>query len=381
MEFGFSVEQEELRRTVRDLLAKEAGPAPFRAALDASDHSPDALWQRVSDELGWCGICVPVSAGGLGLGMVELAIVQEEAGRALFGTPFFSTVCLATPLVAESGSGPVQENFLRGVATGGLCATAALIEPTGRWDAAGVEACATRSGDSWRLSGCKSFVTDAHLADEIVVLARTHPSEAPEDGLSLFLVPAELLVRPPEVMDSLDNTRRLCRVFLDGVDIPAERLLGAPGAGWQILEAAMDRMAVAVAAEAVGVGAQAVDMATGYAKQRVQFDRPIGSYQAIGHRCVDMFAAVEAARSAVYFAAWAIDEMAPEARPAAATAKVAGGEAGHLAAAGCVQVHGGIGFTWEHDAHLFYRRAQFCRMFLGDASRWRDRIAVLALTG
>jgi alkylation response protein AidB-like acyl-CoA dehydrogenase len=377
VEFSFTQEQEALRASAREVLEKEAGPQAFRRVIDSKTGFDEALWRTLTG-LHWAGVAIPEADGGLGLGMIELCVLLEECGRGLLPAPFYSTVGLAAPVVLAADASPARSEFLRRVAGEGIRATLALAERGGRWDAAGVRAVkAKRSDGGWTLSGTKAFVPDAHVADEIVVAARTERARDPEQGISLFLVPASALKRKPKQAKTIDNTRRLCEVSFNGVELPAERLLGQEGGGWPVLARGLDRAVAALAAEAAGVGGKALEMAAAYAKEREQFGRKIGSFQAISHRVADMFVAVEGGRSNVYYAAWALEEGEPDAPLAAASAKVAACEGAREATAGGIQVHGGIGFTWEHDMHLYYRRAKWCELFLGDTDLWRDRIVSL----
>jgi alkylation response protein AidB-like acyl-CoA dehydrogenase len=376
MDFGFTEEQEALRKSARAFLADRSTTQLVRRLMESPDAFDEALWREMAS-LGWMGTAIAEEDGGLGLGLIELAILAEEAGRALLPAPFFSTVGLAAPVVAAAAEGPHRREVLGGIAAGAVRATVAFVEAEGRWDAAGVRARATRADGGWRLSGTKVFVPDAHLADEIVVACRTTRARDPREGVSLFLVPA----RDPKVrirqLDTVDRTRRLAEVRLGGVAVGPDRLLGPEGGGWPLLERALDRAATTLAAEATGVAAKVLELSRDYAKERIQFDRPIGSFQAVSHRIADMLVLTENARSTTYYAAWALEEGAPDAPLAAATAKVAASEAARLVAQGGIQVHGGIGFTWEHDMHLYYRRAKWCELFLGDATLWRERIASL----
>ena len=373
MDFGFSDEQEALRQSAREVLADRAGPVAYRAAMGSKSGTDDGLWKTVT-ELGWSGVAIDEQHGGLGLGLIELTILMEETGRALAPVPFFSTVALAGPLL-EQASGPSRDEGLRAIASSGARATVALGQKDGRFDAAGVSVKAARTESGWKFSGTASLVPDAHLADQIVVIARTARSRNPEEGLSLFFVPAAALKSKPKPQASLDGNRRMADVKLGGVEVPADALLGEEGNAWPLVARALDRAAVLLAAEAVGVATATLDRAVAYARERTQFDRPIGSFQAISHKCADMLLVTETARSHVYYAAWALEEGAPDARLAAATAKAAASDAARIVANDSIQVHGGIGFTWEHDMHLFYRRAKFCELFLGDASAWRERVA------
>ncbi|MGZ4127354.1 MAG: acyl-CoA dehydrogenase family protein [Actinomycetota bacterium] len=377
MDFGFTDEQEALRSSAREVLADKAGPAAYRAAMGAKTGTDDALWKIVT-ELGWAGVAIDEAHGGLGLGLIELAILMEETGRALAPVPFFSTVGFAAQVLEQAspaGGTGRRDEALREIASGGARATTALGEKDGRFDAGGVSVKAARTENGWRFTGTAALVPDAHLAYLIVVLARTERARKPEDGLSLFVVPASALKSKPKPQPSLDGARRLADVRLGGVEVPADALLGTEGKAWPVVARALDRVAVLLSAEAVGVATATLERAVAYARERTQFDRPIGSFQAISHKCADMLLVTETARSHVYYAAWALEEGAPDARLAAATAKAAASDAARIVANDSIQVHGGIGFTWEHDMHLFYRRAKFCELYLGDASQWRERVA------
>jgi alkylation response protein AidB-like acyl-CoA dehydrogenase len=372
MDFGFSDDQEALRQSAREVLTDKAGPAAYRKAMDSKTGTDEGLWKTVGD-LGWAGVAIDEAHGGLGLGLIELVILMEETGRALAPVPFFSTVALAGQLL-EQASGRSRDEALRSIASGAR-ATAALGQKDGRYDAAGVSVKAARTENGWKFSGTAALAPEAHLADLIVVLARTTRDRNPEVGLSLFLVPVSSLKSKPKPQASLDGTRRLADVKLGGVEVPAEALLGEEGKAWSLVARALDRAAVLLAAEAVGVATATLERAVAYARERTQFDRPIGSFQAISHKCADMLLVTETARSHVYYAAWALEEGAPDAHLAAATAKAAASDAARIVANDSIQVHGGIGFTWEHEMHLFYRRAKFCELYLGDASLWRERVA------
>jgi alkylation response protein AidB-like acyl-CoA dehydrogenase len=373
MDFGFSDDQEALRQSAREVLSDKAGPAAYRTAMGTKTGTDDALWKTVT-ELGWSGVAIDEQHGGLGLGLIELAILMEETGRALAPVPFFSTVALAGQLL-EQAAGGGRDEALREIASGGRRATAALGQKDGRYDAGGVSVKAARTENGWKFSGTAALAPEAHLADLIVVLARTARARNPEEGLSLFLVPASALKSKPKPQASLDGSRRLADVKLGGVEVPADALISEEGNAWPLVARALDRAAVLLSAEAVGVASATLERAVAYARERTQFDRPIGSFQAISHRCADMLLVTETARSHVYYAAWALEEGAPDAHLAAATAKAAASDAARIVANDSIQVHGGIGFTWEHDMHLFYRRAKFCELFLGDASAWRERVA------
>jgi alkylation response protein AidB-like acyl-CoA dehydrogenase len=372
MEFGFSEEQEALRKSAREFLTDQSTTALVRRLMEDSTGFDESLWKHMAS-LGWMGTAIPEAEGGLGLGLIELAILFEEMGRAILPAPFFSSVGLAAPVLAAAGA----RDLLGAIASGEKRATLALAEPTGGWAASDVKAKAAREGNAWKLSGTKSFVPDAHVADEVIVVARTARAKDPREGLSLFLVPTADKKMKVKALDTIDKTRRVSTVKIGGVVVSSDRLIGPDGGAWPILERSLDRAAVALAAEGTGLAQRVLEITRDYAKERTQFDKPIGSFQAISHRLADMLLAVENARSTTYYAAWALEESTPDASLAAATAKVAASEAAAKVAAGGIQVHGGIGFTWEHDMHLYYRRAKWIELFGGDTTIWRERIASL----
>ena len=376
MDFGFTEEQEALRKSAREFLTDRSTTQLVRDLMASKTGFDEKLWKEMSD-LGWMGTAIAEEDGGLGLSLIELAILVEEMGRTILPSPFYSSVGLAAPVISAAAEGALRKSVLGGIASGETRATVALAEAEGRWDAAGIKAKATPTDGGYKLSGTKVFVPDAHLADEIVVVARTSRSKDPREGISLFLVPTSDKKVKVKQLDTIDRSRRLCQVKVGGVEVPADRRLGAEGGAWPLLERALDRAATVLAAEATGLATKVLELSRDYAKERVQFDKPIGAFQAISHQIANMLILVENARSTTYYAAWALEEGAPDAALAAATAKVAASEAARIVSQGGMQVHGGIGFTWEHDMHLYYRRAKWCELFLGDPSIWRERVASL----
>jgi alkylation response protein AidB-like acyl-CoA dehydrogenase len=375
MNFALDEEQERLRATARAFLAECSASPQVRAAMDSPLGWDPAVWRRIGAELGWAAVIVPEAYGGLGLGHVELAVLMEEMGAALLCAPFFSTVCLATNAIVGGGSEAQKQDVLARIAAGEVVATVAWTEPNGRWDAAGIETTARREpGGDFVLTGRKTFVVDGHAADLIVVAARRDGSHG-ETGVSLFLLPADTAGLRRRSLGTMDRTRRQAEVILDGVRAPAAALVGEEGEGWRILAKTLALATVALAAEQVGGAQRCLDMAVDYAKQRVQFGRPIGSFQAIKHKCANMLVQVESARSAAYFAACTAAEDGEELALAASLAKAYCSDAYFRCAAENVQIHGGIGFTWEHDAHLYLKRAKSSETLLGDASHHRELVA------
>jgi len=364
--FAFSDEQEELRNIVRQFLDSKSPESAVREQMETEQGYDPEVWSQMAEQLGLQSLIVPEEFGGQGFGFVELTVVLEEMGRNLVCVPFFSTVVLATNALLQSGDEAACAAHLPGIASGETIATLAITEPNGRWDAEGIEATATASGDGWTISGTKMFVLDGHTADLVVVAART-PA-----GVSLFTVEGTASGLTRTALPTMDQTRKQAKLEFDSV--PAT-LLGTDGAGWDTLGRVLDLAAVALAAEQVG-GAQAcLDMAVEYAKVRVQFGRPIGSFQAIKHKCADMLLEVESAKSAAYYAGWCASEMNDELPAVASLAKAYCSEAYFHAAAENIQIHGGIGFTWEHPAHLYFKRAKSSELLFGDPTYHRELLA------
>ncbi|MGQ0615419.1 MAG: acyl-CoA dehydrogenase family protein [Acidimicrobiia bacterium] len=367
MDFGFSEEQDELRRLLRAFLERRSGEAEVRRLMETADGYDGATWAQMADELGLQSLVVPERFGGQGFGYLELIVVLEEMGRALLCAPYFSTVVLATNALVHAGDEAAMSDVLPGIAAGRTMATVAFTEDNARWDEAGVTMPALpAAGGGYRLAGTKTFVIDGHVADVVVVAARTG------DAVSLFLVDGDApgLARTP--LTTMDQTRKQARLDFDGV--PA-RLLGAEGAGWATLSRVLDLVAVGLAAEQVGGAQKVLEMAVGYARDRVQFGRPIGSFQAIKHKCADMLLEIESARSAAYYGAWCAAELNDELPQVASMAKAYCSEAYFHAAAENIQIHGGIGFTWEHPAHLYFKRAKSSELLFGDPTYHRELLA------
>ena len=371
MDFAFSEEQEMLRASAREFLAKQCPPSYVRRMMEAEDAWDEAMWKRLA-EMGWTGLGIPEAHGGVGT-FLDLVVVLEETGRALLPGPFFSTMGMAVPTLLEAGSEAQKQEVLSRIAAGEARATVALTEPAGRWDADGVTMSAQQSGDGWRLDGVKLFVPDAGAADYTIVAARTRSGG--EQGVTLFLVagrPAEMTVTP---LKTMDMTRRWYEVRFDGLLLPGDAVVGAVDQGWAPLKRALDWGAAALCAEMVGGAQHVLDASTEYAKTRQQFGKPIGIYQAVSHKLADMLLETESARSATYYAAWAVDADAPDRSLASSMAKAYTSDAYRRAAGNGIQVHGGIGFTWEHDMHLYFKRAKASEVTLGDATYHRELVA------
>jgi len=375
MDFGFSEEQEMLRQSARDFLAKECPMTWVRRMMDDDRGFTDETWRKMA-ELGWMGLVLPEEHGGSGLTFVDLVVVLEEMGRAVLPGPFFSTVVVAGVALAEGGNAAQKQDLLPKLAAGQLRATLAQLEPSARWDAEGVACEAKPGGGGWALSGTKLFVPDAHTADVIVVAARA-PGSTGADGVGLFLVDARASGVKTTLLKTMDQTRKLCEVVLENVRVPGERVLAEPGKGWPLLQRVVDRGKVGLCAEMCGGAQKVLEMSVEYAKVREQFGRPIGSFQAIQHKCANMLVEVESSKSATYYAAWAVANDVAEAPLAAAMAKAYCSDAYRHTAGEGIQIHGGIGFTWEHDMHIYFKRAKSSEVTFGDATWNRELVAQL----
>jgi alkylation response protein AidB-like acyl-CoA dehydrogenase len=369
--FAFSDEQEQLRDAVRRFLESKSPSGEVRRLMETTDGYDPGVWNQMAGELGLQSLHIPEEYGGQGFTFMELGIVLEEMGRVLLCAPYFSTVVLAADAIMNAGTPAQQARLLPGIASGETIATLAFTEPNGRWDVGGIEMVATGSGDAYTLDGTKMFVIDGDTAGLIVVAARL-PDTTGEDGISLFTVAGDAagLTRTP--LATMDQTRKQAR--LDFTDV-AVQPLGEPGTGWSALSKTLDQAAVGLASEMVGGAQRVLDMSVEYAKVRVQFGRPIGSFQAIKHKCADVLLGVESGKSAAYYAAWAAGEDNEELPIAASLAKAYCSDAYFHAAAENIQIHGGIGFTWEHDAHLYFKRAKSSELLLGDATYHRELLA------
>jgi alkylation response protein AidB-like acyl-CoA dehydrogenase len=372
MIFTFTDEQNELAATLRRFLQDKSPSAEVRRLMETEQGYDPQTWAQLASQLGLPGLVVPEKYGGSGAGPVELAIACEELGRALLCAPFFGTAVLAVHTLLASADQAAQEEFLPALADGTSIATLAVCEDDGAWTTSGMATRARRGADGYRLDGRKSFVLDGHTADLLLVVAQA------DDGPSLFAVPGSADGLDRQLLDTLDRTRKLAVLSFDGV---AARLIGAEGDAASVVERTLRLAAVALAAEQVGGAQRCLDMSVEYAKLRVQFGRPIGSFQAVKHMCADMLLAVESARSAAYYAAWAAQEQSDELPLAASLAKACCSEAYFRAAADNIQIHGGIGFTWEHDAHLYYRRAKSTELMLGTPREHREIAAGYLIDG
>jgi len=366
MNFAFSEEQEELRSALRRFLQEKSPETEVRRLMETTEGYDPAVWSQMADQLGLQSLTIPEAYGGSGFSYVELTVVLEEMGSALLCAPYFSTVVLAANALLTSGDEQAKADLLPGIASGETIATLALTEESGRWDLDAVALEAASGDGGYVLNGTKMYVLDGHVADLILVVGRTAA------GLSLFSVARGAPGLTATPLQTMDQTRKQARLELSGT--PA-RLVGVEGGAAPGLSKTLDLAAVALAAEQVGGAQRCLDSAVDYAKTRIQFGRPIGSSQAIKHKCADMLLEVESAKSAAYYAGWAAAEDSEELPVVASLAKSYCSEAYFHAAAENIQIHGGIGFTWEHPAHLYFKRAKSSELLFGDPAYHRELLA------
>src|SRR5208283_1073286 len=363
VDFAFSPEQEELRRTMRQFLDKTSPETEVRRLMTTERGYDADTWHRMADELGLLGLAIPETYGGAGAGFTELGIVAQEMGRALFCGPFFSTAVLAAAALLESGDDAAQRRWLPAIAAGELIATVAI--PGTMADSSREVAAHLDAAGGWVLDGTAGFVLDGHVADLVLV-----PAASPA-GAALFSIRGTAPGLARTLLPGFDATRKYAR--LDFAAAPAT-LIGPAGGAAPALARVYDLGCVALACEQVGVAERALDMARDYALLRTQFGRPIGSFQAVKHKLADVLLEVEAARSAAWYGLWVADWRQDELPAVASIAQATCSAAAYLATAENVPVHGGIGYTWEHPAHLYFRRATTSRMWLGDPAGHYERL-------
>ena len=366
-DFEFTDEHDELRATIRAFLADKSNEAIVREQITTDRGWDPDTWSQMAEELGLAGLIIPEEHGGAGYTYVELLIAMEEMGRALACAPFLGNAVFAANTLQLCADRATQEDLLAGIAAGRSVVSVAWAEPNGRWDPGSIEMRARAKGDGFELEGRKAWVLDGHVADTLLVAARTNA------GLGLFRVEADAEGLTRELVPSLDLTRKLAHLELAAT--PARRVSEGDQTG--NLGRALALTTAALAAEQVGGAQMCLEMATDYAKTRLQFGRPIGSYQAIKHKCADMLVEVEFAKSAAYNACFAAANDEEDFLEAAALAKSYCSEAYFHAAADNIQIHGGMGFTWEHPAHLYFKRVKASEILFGDAAHHREVLAGL----
>jgi alkylation response protein AidB-like acyl-CoA dehydrogenase len=378
MDFDFTQEQVMLRDLVREFMTAECTPRAVRTATDDSRAFSEATWQQMS-EMGLPGLAIDSGYGGQGLGAIELALVLEEMGRAAYPGPFFATTVLAASAIAASGQESQMARYLPDIARGRTRATLALVEDSLTWSSTGVHLQAEPRGNRFVLEGHKRFVPFAHAADLILVVARTAPDSSAGDGTTIFAVPSDVAGLTIERNLEMDRTNPTATLAFREVSVDADAVIGEIDRGWAVVHQVLDRAAVAAAAEMLGAARRCMEMSVEYARVRQQFGQPIGMFQAIKHACSEMLLEVENSHSATYYAAWALDAGAADAPLAASAAKAYVGDAARKVCGSAIQVHGGIGFTWEYDLHLYFKRAKHYEPLFGDADFHRERALRLML--
>jgi alkylation response protein AidB-like acyl-CoA dehydrogenase len=368
MKFCFTDEQEQFRTVLRRFFAKKSPTTEVRRLMATDKGWERETWKQLNNDLGLSAVHIPETYGGQGFGFVELAIVLEEMGRSLLCAPYFSSVVLAATAILNAGTEQQKQALLPGIAAGDTTATLAFTEDNGGWDSAGIEMTATLAGGGYRLDGVKSFVLDGHTADLVVVLAR-QPGSNGDDGLSLFTVAGDAPGLERRLLKTADMTRKQARLKFQSVQA---ELLGEAGGAAVPFSKTLDQAAVCLASEMVGGAEKLRESAVDYAKMRMQFGRPIASFQAIKHKCADMLVDVELAKSAAYYAAEAAAENDADLPAIASLAKACTADAYMQTAIHTIQIHGGIGFTWDNDTHLWFKRAKSSEVFLGGPNYHRE---------
>ncbi|MDP6782559.1 MAG: acyl-CoA dehydrogenase family protein [Dehalococcoidia bacterium] len=370
MDLGLSEDQEMLRKMARDFLANECPKTLVREMEeDEKGYNPE-LWAKMAEQ-GWTGLPFPEKYGGVGYSFLDLAVLLEEMGRACLPGPYFSTVVLAGGAILEAGSEEQKQKLLGEISQGKLIATLALTEPSASYNAKDIQVTATVEGDGYVISGTKLFVPDANVADVMVVVARTGGQGA--EGITMFLVDPKAAGISVTQLKTIASDK-LCEVTFDKVKVGQGAVLGAVGKGWPVVETVLQKAAVAKCTEMVGGAQQVLEMTVNYAKERVQFGRPIGSFQAIQHHCANMAIDVDGSRFISYQAAWMLSEGLPSTKEVAMAKSWTSDAYRRLTALGH-QVHGGIGFTKDHDMQLYYRRAKAAEVTFGDGDFHRDVVA------
>ncbi|MEN3335049.1 MAG: hypothetical protein V7641_4414 [Blastocatellia bacterium] len=372
MDFDLNETQQLFKSSARELFAQECPPEAVRAMIENGEPYSEALWQKLVEQ-GWTGLIFDEADGGLGLSYVEMAVAFEEMGRALAPGAFLSSVPLAGSLIAKAGNEAQRNQYLKTICEGEAKATVALLEASGDWNVDAVQLTAVPGANGLTLNGTKLFVADADAVDTIVTVARA--------GSEIVLAVVEsrapgLTIKP---MPSIDATRHLYEVTYNDVEVAAADILARGEAAGAALEHALDVATIALAAEMVGGMQWMLDATIEYAKTRKQFGKPIGQFQAIQHHCANILLLTESARSAVYYAAWLMGNDAKQAAVAVSVAKTYASDAYREVGNLGIQVHGGIGFTWDEPIHFYYKRAKASELMFGDATHHRERIARLVI--
>lgn len=382
MELALTDEQRMIQASAERFLNQVASSAAVRTAMTSDQGYDTATWARMARELYWPALAIPEAYGGLGLGFVEVSLLQEQLGRCLLPTPFFATCCLATPALLLSRNEALKERWLPLIAAGEIRASLAYTSAP-RWDDSGVQVYAQSHAGGYRLNGEYHYVIDGSDCQLLIIAART-PGSVGEAGIRLFALPADTPGIVCQWQPTQDQTRRLATITLNDVVVHDDQLLSEPGQGWPMLRDVLQIACVGLAAEQTGGAQQSLDITLAYISGREQFGRTIASFQAIKHRCADLMLAIECARSASYYAACIAAEclnidgdpgIREQLGEAAATAKIFASEGFFQCAAESIQLHGGVGFTWEYDPHLYFKRARASEQMLGPPAFHREQLA------
>lgn len=373
MDFGFTEEQEMLRTMARDFLANECPKSKVRE-LDRDEKGYDPKMWRDMAELGWMGLIFPEKYGGTGAKFVDMVVLMEEMGRNIVPGPFFSTIALCALPILEFGTEEQKSKFLPQIIKGEAIWTLALMEPSASHEAQGINFSAYSEGDEYVLEGEKIFVPDAHIADYILVVARTGKGETPETGIAVFIVQGKSPALKIERIPTMAGDRQF-QVIFDRIKVSKNDILGVAGKGWEVVDFILQRAAVLKCAEISGACQAVLDMTSTYARERIQFERPIGAFQAVQQKLADMLIDVEAIQFLVYQAACSIDERKPS-QLLISIAKAKASEAYQKICIDGITSHGAIGFTWDHDIGLYYRRVKAAQFTAGDIDLHREKIAI-----
>ena len=374
MEFSFTEEQGLLRESAKAFLAENSDSIKVREAMESSLIYNQEVWKKMSEEMGWLALLIPEEYDGLGLTWVELIILLEQMGYFLLCSPFHSTVCLGVTSLIEAGNEEQKKNFLPKVANGSMQVTLACLEPNGDWTSTGITSTYKKSNNDFIITGVKKYVPFGHSADKIIVIAREEGSSGTE-GITLFLIDSGAENLDVRKLNTMDQTRPQSLINLDKVRISKDSILGEIGGGWTILEKIRTYGALGVSAEQVGGAQRCLDMTCNFVLEREQFGRQIGSFQSVKHRLADMMVLVESARSAAYYASCITGSNSKELEETVSIAKSYCSEAFFKCAADAIQLHGGVGFTWEYDTHLFFKRAKSSEIYFGDPSFHKNKIS------
>ena len=373
MDFELGEEQVMLKTSARDFLEKECPKSLVRQMIeDEKGYSPE-LWKKMAD-LGWMGLVFPEEYGGVGMSFLDLVVLLEEMGRALVPGPFVPTIVLAGGTILAAGTEEQKQKYLPQIASGDMILPLAFMESGGSIEASGITVKATPSGDNFIIEGTKLFVPDAHVADYLLCVTRTRDGADKEAGITLFLVDAKTNGIDIEVLKTMTG-EKLCEVTFNNVAVPGKNMLGELDKGWPIMQRVLQEAAIAECAWMVGGARWVLETSVEYAKERIQFGVPIGSFQAIQHKCANMALEVEGATSITYYAAWAVSENDPDMPLAASMAKAWCSDIYRHVAGDGIQIHGGIGFTWDHDMHLYFKRAKSSEVAFGDSNYHREKVA------